>query len=74
VTPRNRARLVALAAELDRIVLDAKGRFYFAKDSTLRRETVASYLGSKAIQKFKALKRKADPENLLQSDLYRRCF
>lgn len=74
VTPRNRARLVTLAAELDPIVLDAGGRFYFAKDSTLRRATVASYLGSKAIQKFKKLKRKADPENLLQSDLYRRCF
>jgi FAD/FMN-containing dehydrogenase len=74
VSPRNRARLVALATDLDRVVLDAKGRFYFAKDSTLRRETVASYLGPKAIQQFKALKRKADPENLLQSDLYRRCF
>lgn len=74
VTPRNRAHLVALAADLDHIVLDAKGRFYFAKDSTLRRETVAGYLGSETIQQFKALKRKTDPENLLQSDLYRRCF
>ena len=31
----DRAGLWALAAEMDRIVLDAGGRFYFAKDLTL---------------------------------------
>ncbi|MEX1248657.1 MAG: FAD-binding oxidoreductase [Anaerolineales bacterium] len=74
VTRANRARLVALAAELDKLALAAGGRFYFAKDSTLRREEVSRYLGAKTIQQFKKLKRKVDPENLLQSDLYRRCF
>lgn len=70
----NRARLVALAAELDKLALAAGGRFYFAKDSTLHVDTVRTFLGARTIQKFKALKRKVDPENLLQTDLYRRCF
>jgi FAD/FMN-containing dehydrogenase len=70
----NRDRLLKLAAEMDKIVLDAGGCFYFAKDSTLRREEVAVYLGAKTIQKFKTLKRKLDPDNILQTDLYRRCF
>jgi decaprenylphospho-beta-D-ribofuranose 2-oxidase len=70
----NRARLVALAAELDKLALAAGGRFYFAKDSTLHGDTVRKVLGAGTIQKFKALKRKVDPGNLLQTDLYRRCF
>ena len=70
----NCARLLQLAAELDKIVLGAGGRFYFAKDSTLRRDEVNGYLGLKTIQKFKALKNKLDPDNILQTDLYRRCF
>lgn len=70
----NRARLQKLAAEMDRVVLDAGGRFYFAKDSTLRREGANAYLGSKTVQRFKALKRKLDPDSILQTDLYRRCF
>ncbi len=74
VNRSNRARLLKLAAEMDKIVLDAGGRFYFAKDSTLRRDEANSYLGAKTIQQFKALKRKLDPDNILQTDLYRRCF
>ena len=74
VTRGNRERLRKLAAEMDKLVLEAGGRFYFAKDSTLRREEVSGYLGSKTIQQFKALKRKMDPDNILQTDLYRRCF
>lgn len=74
VTPHNRARLVRLAAEMDKVVLAAGGRFYFAKDSTLRRDEVASYLGAKTLQRFRKLKKKVDPQSLLQTDLYRRCF
>ena len=74
VTRGNRAMLLQLAADMDKIVMQAGGRFYFAKDSTLRRDEVNSYLGSKTIQQFKALKSKLDPENILQTDLYRRCF
>ncbi len=74
VTPRNRVRLVQLAAQLDQLVLDAGGRFYFAKDSTLTRQVVASYLGAPALARFRKLKHKADPHSLLQTDLYRRCL
>lgn len=74
VTNRNRHRIVALAKELDEIVLGAKGRYYFAKDSTLQREAAASYLGEETVEQFRRLKRQCDPENLLQSNLWRRLF
>jgi len=74
VTQGNRLHLLALADELDEIVLEAGGRFYFAKDSTLKSDRVRRYLGDDVIAKFRKLKAEADPDNLLQSDLYRRCF
>jgi len=74
VTRGNAERLVKLANDLDIMVLRAGGRFYFAKDLTLDRKEVASYLGEKALAKFKSLKRKVDPASILQTDLYRRCF
>ena len=72
VTNGNRARLQALANELNEIVLAAGGRFYFAKDSTLTVDVVARYLGDETLQRFRALKQRCDPHRLLQTDLYRR--
>ena len=74
ITEKRRPRVAALTRELDDIVLAAGGRFYFAKDSTLRPEIAEAYLGRKTIDKFKGLKRRVDPENLLQTDLWRRVF
>lgn len=74
VTRGNRARLLQLAAEMDRIVMKSGGRFYFAKDSTLRRDEVGGFLGMKTVQQFKTLKNKLDPDKILQTDLFRRCF
>ncbi len=74
VTRNNRAGLEKLLRELDEIVVDAGGKFYFAKDSTLRTETVRRYLGEKTIVEFRRLKKELDPGDLLESDLYRRCF
>jgi len=74
VTDRNRGRLLKLVSELNQLVLEADGRFYFAKDSTLTADEVTAYLGEKIVKRFKALKAKNDPENLLQTDLFRRCF
>jgi FAD/FMN-containing dehydrogenase len=68
----NRARLQALADDLNRVVLEAGGRFYFAKDSTLRPDVAARYLGRETLQRFHVLKRRCDPNGLLQTDLYRR--
>lgn len=74
ITSKNKPRMLALTEELDKIVLDAGGRFYFAKDGTLSAERVQKYLGPDTIAKLRKLKAETDPDNLLQHDLYRRCF
>ncbi|MFQ5615568.1 MAG: FAD-dependent oxidoreductase [Anaerolineales bacterium] len=61
-------------AKSNRIVLEAGGRFYFAKDSTISSETVHAFMGEERIQKFRTLKAICDPDGVLESDLYRRCF
>ena len=74
ITRGNRAAVNQMAQDLSEIVLEAGGRFYFAKDSTLTPERVERYLGRKTLDQFFALKQRCDPDNLLQTDLYRRCF
>jgi FAD/FMN-containing dehydrogenase len=74
VTDRNRAKLSAMLQEFDRIVLDAGGRFYFAKNSETSTESTRKFLGDETIVKFKKLKKRCDPNGLLESDLYRRVF
>jgi len=74
VTPRNRERVWALAHRLDDVVLAAGGRFYFAKDSTLERSSVERFIARERLDAFMALKQRCDPENLLQTELYRRLF
>ncbi|UCG23534.1 MAG: FAD-binding oxidoreductase [Chloroflexota bacterium] len=74
VTSRNRRRLMALTAELDEIVLNAGGRFYFAKDSTLRPTTVRRYLGDETVERFAALKSRYDPDGLLNTNMWQRLF
>lgn len=74
ITRHNRDRVWKLAEELNRLVLEAGGRFYFAKDSTLDSQSAATYLGEEALHKFRTLKHSCDPENLLQTDLSKRLF
>lgn len=74
VTPSNRARLAQMFGEFDQIVLEAGGRFYFAKNSETSAETARRFLGEETIARFRALKKRCDPNNLLESDLYRRLF
>jgi FAD/FMN-containing dehydrogenase len=74
ITRRNREKIVALTKELDEIVLAANGRFYFAKDSTLRPQVVRAYLGPERVDKFIALKQHCDPEGLIQTNMWRRLF
>ena len=71
VTKRNRAKLWDLAHKMNELVLAAGGRFYFAKDSTLRPEDAKQYLGD-ALPRFQKIKAELDPENLLTSDLAQR--
>jgi len=74
VTPSNRGQLWQLAAEMDQLVVEAGGRFYFAKDSTLSHHSLESYLAEERVRKFLDLKATCDPEGLLQTNLYRRLF
>lgn len=74
VPPRKRAKLAKMTHELNQIVLEGNGRFYFAKDSALRPDDVVAYLGEDTVAKFKKLKAEVDPNGILQTDLYRRCF
>ena len=74
VTNDNRAKLSQMLQEFDRIVLDAGGRFYFAKNSETTSESTTRFLGAETIEKFKKLKKRCDPNELLESNLYRRVF
>jgi hypothetical protein len=74
VTDGNRAALSKLLQDFDRIVLDAGGRFYFAKNSETSAAAAREFLGEATIARFKELKKRCDPGNLLESDLYRRVF
>ncbi|MEJ2753891.1 MAG: hypothetical protein P8169_14635 [Chloroflexota bacterium] len=74
VTDYRRGPIESLAFEMDEIVLAAGGRFYLAKDSTLRSSVAEAYLGKETIAEFKGLKAKYDPEDMLQTDLWRRIF
>jgi FAD/FMN-containing dehydrogenase len=71
-TARGQARTTALAHAMDQLVLEAGGRFYFAKDSLLTPEAARRYLGEDTLARFRALKARCDPHDLLQTDLYRR--
>ena len=74
VTRSNKKKLSVMLQELDQIVLAAGGRFYFAKNSETTSETARRFLGEEVIERFRSLKKRTDPDNLLESDLYRRVF
>lgn len=58
--------------EIDEIVTAAGGRFYFAKDATLRPESFVAAMPIENILKFAKLRRELDPDGLLATDLYDR--
>jgi FAD/FMN-containing dehydrogenase len=74
VTNSNRARLSAMLQEFDKIVLQAGGRFYFAKNSETTAATAQAFYGEETLSEFRKLKKRCDPNGLLESDLYRRIF
>lgn len=74
VTRSNCKNLKEMLQDFDRIILQAGGRFYFAKNSETQPETALKFLSMETIQKFKKLKKRCDPDGLLASDLYRRVF
>lgn len=74
VTNGNRVRLKQMCDDLSEIVLAAGGRFYLAKDSMLNAEQARRYLGEETVQRFKAIKQRVDPQQVLQTEMYRRVF
>ncbi len=72
VTAANRAKLWAMCHDIDQIVTAAGGRFYFAKDATLRPESFVAAMPLENIQKFAELRHALDPDGLLATDLYDR--
>lgn len=74
VTDGNRAKLSLMLNEFDKMVIQAGGRFYFAKNSETSAEHARAFLGDETIEKFKKLKKRCDPDGLLESNLYRRLF
>lgn len=71
------ARRAALFAHLDgnsRLVLEAGGRLYLAKDSVMGMDDARRMWGEAALERFGALKRAQDPRGLFQSDQHRRVF
>jgi len=74
ITSGNRRHLASMMQEFDNLVLQAGGRFYFAKNSETKPETALVFLGQETIAKFRALKKRCDPDHLLDSGLYRRVF
>jgi len=55
-------------------VIEAGGKFYLAKDHFLTAAQYRQSIGEQSLETFLQLKRQFDPENRLQSDLYRRLF
>lgn len=74
-TPNNLGRIYEVLSRFtSEIVLPAGGRFYPAKDNTLDRAGLERSLTSRAVEQYLAMKRRLDPGEILQSDLYRRVF
>lgn len=67
-----RESLWRLCQEMAEVVLDAGGRFYYAKDAVLLESSFARVHGDDAAKQFRELKDKWDPERMLQTDLSRR--
>lgn len=74
VTRDNRAALWKLAHEFDRLVVEAGGRLYFAKDSTMRPGTAERFFPQDNLRRFLALRERCDPEGLIETELLRRVF
>lgn len=72
VTRANRDRVWALGQAIGDVVVDAGGRFYFAKDAVARADQVEASFGRERLDAFAALKQRVDPQGLLSTELTRR--
>jgi decaprenylphospho-beta-D-ribofuranose 2-oxidase len=68
----DKEKLWKFSERLTARVLDAGGKFYFAKDAVLRPGDVKRAYGEETLAKFIALRQRVDPNHRLSSDLWRR--
>lgn len=68
-TPRNAPALNYLYTKMADVVLNAGGRFYFAKDGLLSPEQAKRSLGEAAIARFTALRDEWDPKRRFKTQL-----
>jgi len=73
-TESNKDGVKFLVEQMARVVVEAGGRFYCAKDSLLTSEMARAGMGEDRIERFACLKQKCDPERLLRTDLSRRLY
>jgi decaprenylphospho-beta-D-ribofuranose 2-oxidase len=69
--PRDARRLWDTAADLTRLVREAGGRYYPAKDQLVDAESFAVSLGE-ALPRFREVRRRLDPDALFANDQARR--
>ena len=74
VTAANRTALWALAHEIHELALDAGGRLYFAKDAISSVAEAERSFGNQQLAAFGAIKRRLDPDGVLETDLSRRAL
>lgn len=68
VTASNRADLWKLCHTLNDLVVEAGGRFYPAKDLTLRPQDFRRAWGQERVARFQSLRRRVDPRGILRTD------
>ena len=72
VKTSQRDKLWAMCNRMADVVLDAGGRFYYAKDAVLEASSFSRIHGDDAARQFRAMKQRLDPQGLLSTDLSRR--
>jgi decaprenylphospho-beta-D-ribofuranose 2-oxidase len=71
---REEARMLALARELNELIIAHGGRLYFAKDNSLTADQTRRMLPAATLAAFAARKSTYDPNETLQTELYRRAL
>ena len=73
-TSRVARKLAQVLQHMIAIVIEAGGKFYLAKDHFMTPTQYRQSIGDEAVETFLQIKKRYDPETLLQSDLFRRVF